>query len=363
MERKSTAGNLDFCKIDNSNLSKTGALHGKMMNDTCTIFICNRNPKLEWYCYLLILVCLFTLLAGFVGNMLALRHYVYCLKTWTTNTIFLFNLALCDFTWTLMAPFSVYYSLHKSAVHSSQAFYQIIRLFFSINIYGSVYFLSLISFDRYVGAVHPITSLTWWDKGKAVFCTIAVWIFIVIASMPEMYYTVAAGRQHNLMYSLDATEEPLQFAVPFTLSKIVLRFLIPVTVIFTCYMLTLKALLQLSKRQQRRNRLVRPLLLISAAMTVFAVSFIPYHVMMMVTLIYRINCQPPCGNISMLSTIYKATEIICSINSCLDPIIFTVANKTFYQRIKSIKCHPKCQCCCCLTGRVRDSTLSPRTMT
>ncbi|XP_009464426.1 PREDICTED: P2Y purinoceptor 1-like [Nipponia nippon] len=100
--------------------------------------------------------------------------------------------------------------------------------------------------------------------------------------MPEMYYTVAAGRQqHDLRYSLDATEEPLQFAVPFTLSKIVLRFLIPVTVIFTCYMLTLKALLQLSKRQQRRNRLVRPLLLISAAMTVFAVSFIPYHVMMM----------------------------------------------------------------------------------
>ncbi|XP_009284526.2 PREDICTED: P2Y purinoceptor 1 [Aptenodytes forsteri] len=333
------------------------------MNGTCTIFICNRNPKLEWYCYLLILVCLFTLLAGFLGNILALRHYVYCMKTWTTNTVFLFNLALCDFAWTLMAPFSVCSSLQKLAAYSSQALYQIIRLCFSINIYGSVYFLTLISFDRYVGAVHPITSLTWWDKEKAVFCTIAVWIFIVIASVPEIYYTVAAGRQHDIIDSLDGTEGPLQFAVPFTLSKIVLRFLVPVTVIFTCYMLTLKALLQLSKRQQRRNRLVRPLILISAAMIVFAVSFIPYHVMMMVILTYRINCQPPCGNTSTLSAIYEVTEIICSINSCLDPIIFTVANKTFYQRIKSIKYHPKCQCCCCLTGRVTDITLSPRTMT
>ncbi|NXT42169.1 P2RY1 protein, partial [Pelecanoides urinatrix] len=324
----------------------------KMMNATCTILTCNRNPKLERYCYLLILVCLFTLLTGFLGNILALRHYVYCMKTWTTNTIFLFNLALCDFTWTLMAPFSVYYSLQKLAVFSSQAFYQIIRLFFSINIYRSVYFLTLISFDRYVGAVQPITSLTWWDKGKAVFCTIAVWIFIEIASMPEIYYTVAAGRQHDITDSLDGTEGPLQFAVLFTLSKIVLRFLIPVTVIFTCYMLTLKALLQLSKHQQRRNRLVRPLLLISAAMIAFAVSFIPYHVMKMVILIYRINCQQLCGNISTLSAIYKVTEIICSINSCLDPIIFTIANKTFYQRIRSIKCHPKCQSCCCLTGRV-----------
>ncbi|NXD78987.1 P2RY1 protein, partial [Halcyon senegalensis] len=324
----------------------------QMMNGTCTIFICSRSPKLEWYCYLLILVCLLTLLVGFIGNILALQHYVYCMKTWTTNTIFLFNLALCDFTWTLMAPFSVYYSFQKLAVYSSQMFYKIIKLFFSINIYGSVYFLTLISFDRYVGAVHPISSLTWWDKGKAVFCTTAVWLFIVIASIPEIYYTVAARRQLDIKESLDGTERPLQFAVPLTLSKILLRFLIPVMVIFTCYMLTLKALLQLRKRQQRRNRLVRPLLLISAAMVVFAVSFIPYHVMMMVIVIYRINCEPPCGNISTLNAIYKVTEIICSINSCLDPIIFTVANKTFYQRIKSIKCYFKCQCCCCLTGRV-----------
>ncbi|NWU89028.1 P2RY1 protein, partial [Upupa epops] len=323
----------------------------KVMNGTCTVLICTTNRKLEWYCYLLILVCLFTLLAGFLGNILALRHYVYCMKTWTTNTIFLFNLALCDFTWTLLAPFSVYYNLHTLPVYSSQAFYQIVRLFFSINIYGSIYFLTLISFDRYVGAVHPITSLMWWDKGKAVLCTIAVWVFIGIASMPEIYYTVAA-RRHDIRDSLDGTEGPLQFAVPFTLSKIVLRCLIPVTVVFTCYMLTLKALLQLSKRQQRRHRLVRPLLLISAAMIVFAVSFIPYHVMMTVIIIYRINCQPPCGNISTLSAIYRVTEIICSINSCLDPIIFTIANKTFYQRTKSIKPHPKCQCCSCLTGGV-----------
>ncbi|NXE24191.1 P2RY1 protein, partial [Ardeotis kori] len=324
----------------------------KMMNATCMIFICNRNPKLEWYCYLLILVCLLSLLVGFLGNILALRHYVYYMKTWNTSTVFLFNLALCDFTWTLMAPFSVYYNLQKLAVYFSQAFYQIIRLFFSINVYGSVYFLTLISFDRYVGAVHPITSLTWWDKRKAVFCTITVWIFIVIASVPEIYHLVAAGRKHNRIDSLDTTEGLLQFGVPVTLSKILLRFLIPVTVVFTCYLLILKALLQLNKRQQRRNRLVRPLLLISAAMIVFAVSFIPYNVMTIVILMYRINCQPPCGNINTVSAIYKVTEIICSINSCLDPIIFTVANKTFYQSIKTIKCHPKCQCCCCLTGRV-----------
>ncbi|XP_010705612.1 P2Y purinoceptor 1-like [Meleagris gallopavo] len=363
MEKKSTAWNLDFCKIDDGNISKIGLFHGKMTNDTCAIFICNNHPKLEWYCYLLILVCLFTLIVGFLGNILALRHYVYCVKTWTTNSIFLFNLALCDLAWILMAPFSVYHSLQKSDNYLSQTFFYIVRLFFSINIYGSVYFLTLISFDRYLGAVHPITSLTWWNKGKAMFCTAAVWIFIVLASVPEIFCTIEAGRQHDNKNSQDDIGEHLQFEVPFILSKIVLRFLIPVTVIFTCYMLTLKALLQLCKRQQRRNRIIRPLLLISAAMIVFAVSFTPYHIMMMVIIIYKTCCQPSSESISTLMVVYQITEIICSINSCLDPIIFTVANKTFYQKIKNIKCHPKCQCCCCLTHRVRDIALSPRTVT
>uniref|UniRef100_A0A8C4J0T3 G-protein coupled receptors family 1 profile domain-containing protein n=1 Tax=Dromaius novaehollandiae TaxID=8790 RepID=A0A8C4J0T3_DRONO len=167
--------------------------------------------KLEWYCYFLILVCLFTLSVGLLGNTLALGHYTYCMKTWTTSTIFLFNLALCDLTWILMSPFSVYYSLQKLAVHSSQTFYQVRKLFFNINIYGSVYFLTLISFDRYVGAVHPITSLTWWDKGKAMFCTIAVWIFIVVESVPEIYYTFAAGRHYDGIISLDNIAGPLRF--------------------------------------------------------------------------------------------------------------------------------------------------------
>ncbi|XP_025973533.1 P2Y purinoceptor 1-like [Dromaius novaehollandiae] len=363
MERKSIVWNLDFCNTDDSSIFKPGILHGPMLNGTCTIIFCNKQNKLEWYCYFLILVCLFTLSVGLLGNTLALGHYTYCMKTWTTSTIFLFNLALCDLTWILMSPFSVYYSLQKLAVHSSQTFYQVRKLFFNINIYGSVYFLTLISFDRYVGAVHPITSLTWWDKGKAMFCTIAVWIFIVVESVPEIYYTFAAGRHYDGIISLDNIAGPLRFVVPLTLYRFLLRFLIPGTVVFTCYMLTFKALVQLSKRQQRKNRIVRPLLLISAAMIVFAVSFMPYHVTMLVILIYRINCQLHCGNVSTIFAIYKVTEIICSINSCLDPIIFMVANKAFYQRLKTIKCHPKCQCRCCLTQRVRDISPTPRTVT
>uniref|UniRef100_A0A8C4VPD1 G-protein coupled receptors family 1 profile domain-containing protein n=1 Tax=Gopherus evgoodei TaxID=1825980 RepID=A0A8C4VPD1_9SAUR len=318
-------------------LSPLGRDPGKMLNATCITFFCNNHSKLEWYCYFLIMVCLFALLLGFLGNIFAMLHYTYSIKSWTSSTIFLFNLTLCDFTWILMVPFSVYYNLQKLAVYSSQIFCQFKRIFFNINIYGSIYFLTLISFDRYIGAVHPISSLKWWDKNKATFCTVAIWIFIFIESIPDFYYTFAVERRNDTVACLEYIGEPLHFVVPFTVSRVIFGFLIPATVIFTCYMLTLKALQQLKKRQQRRNRIAKPLMLIFVAMIVFAIAFIPYHVMMIAVLLYRLNYQLNSDNISMIFTIYELTEIICSISSCLDPIIFILVHKNFHQRFQMIK--------------------------
>lgn len=337
-----------------------GRVDGKMQNATCITFFCNTNSKLEWYCYFLIIVCLFTLLLGFLGNILALLYYACSRKSWTTSTIFLFNLALCDITWILMVPFSVYYNLQKLAMYSSQIFCQFRRIFFDINIYGSIYFLTLISFDRYVGAVHPISSLKWWDKGKATFCTIAIWIFIFIESIPDFYYTFSVRRQDVTAACLDNIGEPLHIVIPFTVSRIVFGFLIPITVICICYMLTLKELRQLKKRQKRRNKNAKPLMLVSAALIVFAVAFIPYHVMMMAVLIYRVSYQLNSGNVSTIFTIYKLTEIICSISSCLDPIIFMLASKKFHLRLKTLKCPAKHGCHCCQSRRVRDITMPQR---
>ncbi|XP_075775439.1 P2Y purinoceptor 1-like [Pelodiscus sinensis] len=257
---------------------------------------------------------------------------------------------------------SVYYNLQKLVIYSSQIFCQFKRIFFNINVYGSIYFLTVISFDRYIGAVHPISSLRWWDKDKATFCTIAIWIFIFIESIPDFYYTFADGKGNNTVACLEYIGEPLHLIVPFAVSRVVFGFLIPATVIFTCYMLTLKALRQLKKRQQRRNRTIKPLLLVFVAMIVFAIAFIPYHVMMIAIIIYRLNYQLNSNNISMIFTIYELTEIICSISSCLDPIIFILVSKNFHQRLQTIKCPAKSGCHCCLSRKVRDITVAQQRM-
>lgn len=325
-----------------------------MSNATAAVFLCNTYNGLEWYCYFVIALCFLSLLLGFLGNMFTILYYMCIVKSWTSSTIFLFNLAVCDFAWMLIIPFSVYYRLHKRAVFATQLFCQFKRIFFDINIYGSIYFLTLISFDRYVGAVHPISSLKWWNKQKALYCTIVIWILIFLESTPDFYYTFAVQRQKDKAVCLDNIGESLYYVVPFTISRVLFGFLVPITVSFTCYILTLKALQRRKNCQQRRSRFAKPLSLILAAMVVFTVAFVPYHAMIMTVLMYRLSHQLNSDNIEQIFAVYKLTEITCSISCCLDPFIFMLASKKFQETYRAFRCPLKHRCNCCQSHRVGD---------
>ncbi|XP_063164769.1 P2Y purinoceptor 1-like [Candoia aspera] len=345
------------CGTEDSITFKQGRIYERISNITCSIYFCTTYSRLEWYCYSVIILCLLVLLIGFLGNAFTLFYCIYTVKSWTTSSIFLFNLALCDFAWILLTPYTVYYQLHNQAICSSQVFCQFQRTFFDINIYGSIYFLTLISFDRYISAAHPIHSLKFWNKSKATLCTITAWIFILIESIPDFYYTFVDQKQMESAACLETIGEPLYFVVPFTIARVLFGFLIPITVIFTCYALTLKALRKMKKGQQTRNSIIKPLVLVLSAMIVFAVAFIPYHMMMMAVLIFRMKNQLTSENISLVFTMYKLTKIICTISSCLNPVIFMLTSKKFQEKIKTIKCSLKQRWLCCQSHKVGNTTV------
>ncbi|XP_077791710.1 P2Y purinoceptor 1-like [Podarcis muralis] len=343
------------CAMENATIFKPGKIHGRMSNTTCIIFFCSSFSRLEWYCYFVFILCFLVVLMGFLGNTFTLLYYIYTVKSWTSSTVFLFNLALCDFTWIFLIPFSAYYLLLNHTAYSTQIFCQVKRTFFDINVYGSIYFLTLISFDRFLGAVHPIRSLKWWDKSRATYCTIAIWVLIFIESIPDFYYTFMVQRKRESAACLDKVGDPLHFAVPFTIFRVLFGFLIPVIVIFTCYTLTVKALQKMKNRQQGRHRIGKSLILVLAAMVVFAVAFIPYHAMMTAVIIYRINYQLNSDNIHLIVVIYKFTEVICVLSSSLNPIIFVLASKKFQDKFKTMQCSPKHRCHCCRSHKIEDA--------
>ncbi|RXN01374.1 hypothetical protein EOD39_6990, partial [Acipenser ruthenus] len=321
-------------------------------NLTHAPLFCSRFGNQIWYCYVFFSLYTFALPVGILGNIAALLHYICCKKSWTSSNIFLFNLALCDFAWLLTIPFSIYFNLQQPSVYNDQTFCQFQKIFFNINIYGSISFLTLISFDRYAGTVHPISSIKWWNTRKAKICSLTVWMILFLESIPDFFFTFAVKRLDNSTVCLDPMYGPFTYVKTLSILRTLLGFLIPFIIMFTCYILTVRVL----RKRSLRRRSDKPLRLISAAMVVFAVSFIPYHIMIMTLIILRIKNSINQSNFTVLFATYEFFKAICCISSCLDPILYMLASDNFQKNCKELKSHPERICCHRRTRRVGDLT-------
>uniref|UniRef100_A0A3B5BLD3 G-protein coupled receptors family 1 profile domain-containing protein n=1 Tax=Stegastes partitus TaxID=144197 RepID=A0A3B5BLD3_9TELE len=266
----------------------------------------------KWYCYTLLALVTFTLPVGILGNVAVLINYFCYRKASSTSNVFLLNLALCDSAWILTLPFSLYFVFKTTLPTDVQVFCQFKKISFNINIYGSILFLTLISFDRYIGTVHPISSLRWWNVGKAKLCSVCAWVALIVTSIPDLFVTFG----------------PFLYIKTFTIIRTVLGFLLPFSVMLTFYVMTVRVLRRLPRGSRTRGAQRaggKPLQLITAAIFVFAISFVPYHVMVITLVIMRIYNLVTPSNTNILYGTYEFFEAMCTLSSCLDPLLYIVA--------------------------------------
>uniref|UniRef100_H2Z2M0 G-protein coupled receptors family 1 profile domain-containing protein n=1 Tax=Ciona savignyi TaxID=51511 RepID=H2Z2M0_CIOSA len=99
--------------------------------------------------------------------------------------LYVLQLAIADSLFLAMLPFKAaeglngYWSMPHFLCHIQQAV-------FMLNYYAGIFFLTVMSFDRYVAIVHPVSAP--WRKlrthGNAVVITLAVWVLAIAVSIP-----------------------------------------------------------------------------------------------------------------------------------------------------------------------------------
>uniref|UniRef100_A0A4W6FL22 G-protein coupled receptors family 1 profile domain-containing protein n=1 Tax=Lates calcarifer TaxID=8187 RepID=A0A4W6FL22_LATCA len=261
-------------------------------------------------------------------------------KTTSTSNVFLLNLALCDSAWILTLPFTLYFTFQRPYLEDIQIFCQFKKISFNINIYGSILFLTLISFDRYVGTVHPISSLRWWDVGKAKLCSVGTWVVLVLSCIPDLFVTFAIQRPENVTVCMDHIQGPFIYVRTITIIRTILGFLLPFSFMLVFYIMAVRVLRRLPRGGRHRGAQRaggKPLRLITAAILVFVVSFVPYHIMVITLVCMRIHNQVTPSNTNVLYASYEFFEAMCSVSSCLDPVLYIVASDQFQRKLLALK--------------------------
>ncbi|XP_051779944.1 P2Y purinoceptor 1 [Erpetoichthys calabaricus] len=283
--------------------------------------------------YYLPTVYIFVFITGLIGNSVAIWMFVFHMRPWSSISVYMFNLALADFFYVLSLPILIFYYFNKTDWVFGDIMCKLQRFIFHVNLYGSILFLTCISVHRYTGVVHPLKSLGRLKKKNSIFISGLVW-FIVIAGISPILYFSRTGTKKNGTTCYDTTsEDHLSSYFVYSMCTTVFGFCIPFIIILGCYGLIVKSLIcnDMNNAPLRRKSIH----LVIIVLAVFAVSYLPFHVMKNLNLRARLYFQSPemCDFNNKVYATYQVTRGLASLNSCVDPILYFLAGDTFRRRL------------------------------
>ncbi|XP_072371571.1 cysteinyl leukotriene receptor 2-like [Scyliorhinus torazame] len=261
---------------------------------------------------------------GFIENILCLYVFLKLYKKKTAMSIVMVNLAISDLLFVCTLPWRVHY-YWKRLWTLSDSFCEFLFYALYLNMYCSIYFLTLMSILRYFAIVHPIKCLKFRRVKYVQIICIAIWVFVAAAASPIL----RVGSKTNKTQCFQVNDEtnistmnlislPVGFFLPFFISTVSYIFVVKT-------LLTSKA--KHHKQISSRRKAVAMIIIV---MTIFLTIFLPYHILrtVFITRTSQASCFVHKGAV--------VTQCAAAINSCLNPLLYYFAAENFREKLRNI---------------------------
>ncbi|XP_044023011.1 B2 bradykinin receptor-like [Siniperca chuatsi] len=297
-----------------------------------TNHVCSEGESEEWiYTVIPVYILLITVL-GIIFNVFVLM--VFCLhkKACTVAEIYLSNLAAADLVLMVCLPFW--------AVNASKRFNWPFGLFLckvnnlciKMNAYCSIYFLVLVSLDRYVAVVHTMSLERIRRSKYAKLGCVLVWGLGLLLSVPTFIYRELKhnSQSHALCYINTTNTEYLLTEGILT----VFSFIIPISIISYCTVKIIQALnnrfLERVNSQKMEHKATT---LVLAVLLAFLICWVPFHLGRIVELLVRAEVLGGCSLINGIKICNQIFTYLAFFNSVLNPILYVIVGKNFRNKV------------------------------
>ncbi|XP_030068958.1 chemokine-like receptor 1 [Microcaecilia unicolor] len=264
---------------------------------------------------------------GVMGNSLVIWVTGFKMKK-TVNTIWFLNLAIADFIFTFFLPLAITQAIMKHHWPFGKFMCKINGMFGSINLYASVFFLTVISIDRCVSVVFPVWSQNHRTPRLASIVVLTIWCLAILFSLPAPIFRDTYTPQKNFTscfnnYALDIDRRHPQVAAlratrhkAITIIRFIFSFCVPFFIIVTCYGII--ALILQKSRLAARSR--KPFRIITAVIVSFFLCWFPYHVFNFLELSLRRDSS--CEVQWVVKIGIPIASSLAFLNSCVNPILY-----------------------------------------
>lgn len=265
-------------------------------------------------------VCIysFIFIVGFVFNVMSLAFFCCHTKSRSHTIVYMTNLAVADVLLILTLPMRIY---HHLGYEIPQLLCDILGLVLKANMYGSIFLLTCICFDRCMAVTFPMSARVQdWRKKAPLFC-FGIWLITSGTSLP-IYFS----RQVNNTDCFDSL--PVLAIKPAVVSStLILGFGIPLVIMLICSWGLVRAVRRSTVAQTNLVDSGKIQRMIATSLLIFLVSFLPYHVILVLLSLYPQNTSCP------MRVGYRYSLMVASFNAVLDPIAYYFTTDTFRRKV------------------------------
>ncbi|XP_010635293.1 cysteinyl leukotriene receptor 2 [Fukomys damarensis] len=268
---------------------------------------------------------------GALGNGLSIYVFLQTYKKSTSVHVFMLNLAISDLLFTSTLPFRAHYYLNSSNWIFGDLTCRIMSYSLYVNMYTSIYFLTVLSVVRFLATVHPFRLLHVTSFRSAwILCGI-IWIFIMASA--AVLLKGGAELKNNITTCLELDSQKLGKLLIVNHIALVVGFLLPFFTLSICYLLVIRVLLKVeipesSLRASHRKALTT----IIIALIIFLLCFLPYHTLRTLHLITW--SKDSCGD--GLHKAVVVTLALAAANSCFNPFLYYFAGENFKDKLRAV---------------------------
>ncbi|XP_073341860.1 chemerin-like receptor 1 [Pagrus major] len=288
-----------------------------------------------------------TFVLGVLGNGVVIWVTGFKMKK-TVNTVWFLNLAVADFLFTALLPLSVTYLALNFHWPFGEFMCKLSSTMNSLNMFASVYILVVISVDRCVSVVWPVWAQNHRNVRKASFVCLGVWVLALIINTPTFVFRDTAPsfvskdiitcftNYAQIDYWVDNDTTAVEHLrklrhKAISITHFLLGFVVPFTVILSCYAVIIYRLRRNSTLASQSSRAFK---IIAAVIITFFLCWVPYHIMALIDMAnYTAAVQSPTLHHVTIAGI-PITSSLAVINSCLNPLLYVFMGQDFKDKVR-----------------------------
>ncbi len=286
-------------------------------------------------------------LLGLLGNSLVIWVVACGVRLRSMTDVCLLNLSVADLLLVCSLPFLAHQARDQWLFGDTMC--KVVLGIYHIAFYCGIFFISLMSIDRYLAIVHAVYAMKARTRSFGVIAAAVTWVAGFFASFPDLIFLKQQSRVNTTSFCFpefprdplsDTSSQNPHFWRIFSLFKMnILGLFVPVVIMGFCYSQIVWRLLYSRSSKKQAIRLV------FMVVAVFFCCWVPYNIASFFKALELLDIYAECETSKAIRLALQVTEAIAYSHSCLNPILYVFVGEKFRRHLLRLINRAPCRLC------------------